>query len=427
MPGDQPGELRAEGPEDGGPFLAGEVEVDPYVQAAFAEVPVEGAREAVALHQGPELPQIGAEPLGRDRRVLPSGPGLRPVGPAGGQPGAVLPDAPQPAGVGRIGDDPAAGETGRLPRGRQEILGAFGQLGWFCAQFREEPGVPGRQGIDGGAGLGPGHHVGQGLVEALQGEEFVPEQRDHGLRRRVRVLEAEDHQGPRGRRLDQPDGGGQHQRQGALAAHERPGEVEPALGQQVFQRVPGHLAGEPAELGAQRGEVVPGEGGQGSDEAGPVVADRYGPVDLLAAHLTQPDDGPAVGDDLQLDHVVRGAAPREGVSAAGVVPDHAAEGAAAVGGGIGAEEQAVSGRRVLEVVQHDAGLDGGGTGPGVQAEEPVEGAGEVQHDARADRLAGGAGPRAPRGDGHPQLPAHRQRVEDVRPLPGKTTASGICR
>ena len=49
-----------------------QVEVDPHVQAAVAEVAVVGAPAAVPGQQRVELAQVGAEPLRRHRRVLPA-------------------------------------------------------------------------------------------------------------------------------------------------------------------------------------------------------------------------------------------------------------------------------------------------------------------------------------------------------------------
>ncbi len=65
------------------PDLGEQVEVDPDVQAAVAEVAVVGAAAAVPAQQRVELAQVGAEPLGRHRGVLPARPGLAAVGEPG--------------------------------------------------------------------------------------------------------------------------------------------------------------------------------------------------------------------------------------------------------------------------------------------------------------------------------------------------------
>ena len=56
-----------------------EVEVDPDVQAAVAEVPVVDAAATVAGEHAVELAQVGAEPLRRHRGVLPARPRLAAV------------------------------------------------------------------------------------------------------------------------------------------------------------------------------------------------------------------------------------------------------------------------------------------------------------------------------------------------------------
>ena len=53
-------------------FGGHEVEVDPAVDAAVAEVPVHRGPVVVAAEQLAEAAQVGAEAVGRYRRVLPS-------------------------------------------------------------------------------------------------------------------------------------------------------------------------------------------------------------------------------------------------------------------------------------------------------------------------------------------------------------------
>ena len=70
--GDQVGGVFDEAPEAGDAGRGDQVEVDPDVHAAVAEVPVVGAAPAVVVQQLAELPQVGAELLGRHRGVLPA-------------------------------------------------------------------------------------------------------------------------------------------------------------------------------------------------------------------------------------------------------------------------------------------------------------------------------------------------------------------
>ena len=93
------------------------------MHAAVAEVPVDEAVKAVVPHQGLEVPQVGAQPRGRHRGVLPSrprrGPGWGPATEAR----PVLPDTPQRGGV-RPGDDRVADSVrvGRQLLGRGDGL-----------------------------------------------------------------------------------------------------------------------------------------------------------------------------------------------------------------------------------------------------------------------------------------------------------------
>src|SRR5690606_8300631 len=54
---------------------AHEVEVDAAMDEALAEVAVEGRLIVELVHQAPEVPEVVAHAVRRDRRVLPAGPG----------------------------------------------------------------------------------------------------------------------------------------------------------------------------------------------------------------------------------------------------------------------------------------------------------------------------------------------------------------
>jgi hypothetical protein len=84
---------------------AQEVEVDPHVHAALAEVPVGRAGETVPAEQLVEPAQVVAKALRRNRGVLPAAPGLGAVGPAGGEPRRIRPAPPQHPLRPGIGDE----------------------------------------------------------------------------------------------------------------------------------------------------------------------------------------------------------------------------------------------------------------------------------------------------------------------------------
>ncbi len=388
-----------------------QVEVDTDVDAAVAEVPVGRAAQTVLGQQGAEVPQIRAEPGGWYGAVLPAWPGLGAVGQPGGGAGGVLADPPQGALVGRVGDE---GVVGGAVRGRRpaERLGPRRRFtAARAAHLHEQP----------GAALGQSgrvaHQVGG---HPLDGHRAVGQQRVGGLGRRALVGVAEDGEGPRRRSLHQPYGRLGQYAEGALAAGEGTGEVGARFRQQRVQRVAGDPAGEVGVAGAQQRQLpvdqgldaVPQPRGQSGRGAGGVRT-AAGPH-LLAA----------VRQQLQLADAVGGGAPDHRVRAAGVVADHAAEGAAAVGGRVGAEGQSMRSGRRPQVVQDDAGLDDGGAGGGVQRHDAPHVPGEVQHHADAGRLPGDTGPAAARHHRHAVLPAHPQRRRDVLGVLGRDHRSG---
>ena len=69
--------------------------------------------------------------------------------------------------------------------------------------------------------------------------------------------------------------------------------------------------------------------------------------------------GAVVEQDIERVDIVDGLATHEGVRSAGVVADHAAEGAAGVRGGIGREGEVMNLGGFAHAVENDAGLDDG--------------------------------------------------------------------
>ncbi len=187
------------------------------------------------------------------------------------------------------------------------------------------------------------------------------------------------------------------------------------LGQQRVQRVAGGAARQPGHALADGGEVAVGELLE-------LAVEFAGPPGLPGERGALGGGEPAADgqlgavreQQLQLLDVVGGAPPGERVRAAGIVADHAADGAAAVRGRVRAEAQPVRPGGALEVVQDGAGADARGAGRRVDLQHLAEVAAEVQHHrARADRLPADAGPGAARHDRHPVPAAERQRGADV--------------
>ncbi len=382
-----------------------QVDVQPYVHAALAEVPVRRAPQSVAAQQGAEVPQIRAEAVRRNRAVLPAGPGLAAAGQPGGEAGRVLPHAPQGALRGRVGDDQVPGGAAGAGRAAQRV-GAGGRLlRRAAADLGEEPGPAVGQ---------PRHRPHQVGGHPLGRQRPVRQQEPCRVRRRALVPVPQHQQDAGGRLLDEPDRGLRQDPEGALAAGEGPGQVGSALGQQGVEGVARAAPGEGGEAGAQQGEVA------GHQRAYAVGEPCRHPVEAL------PEPGPfaVVRQDVQRADVVGGGAPGHRVGAAGVVADHPAQRAPPVRGRVRPERQPVRARRRPQVVEDDPRLDDGGPRLGVDAPDRVHVPREVEHHPFPRGLPRHRRPPAARHHRHPVLPARGERGGHVVGVPGRDDAEG---
>ena len=274
MRGDQVGGVGDEAPETGDAGRGDQVEVDPDVHAAVAEVPVVGAPPAMVVHQLAELPKVGPQLPGRHRGVFPAGPRFPAVRAAGEDAGPGLPDTPEGPHVGRAGDDPA-GSPGLRGARRDGLGGGFGLGCGAAAGLDEQPAFAVRQQLVPLVG-GPGRaqRSDQRDVHALDGQRGEVQEPRCRVRGPERAGIADDGQRPPGWCRDQVHGGFQHGRAGALGADQRPGQVEAVLRQQLVQVVAGHPPGEPRGLradqrtrGSQR--AWPGRGRSGRSPPAP--------------------------------------------------------------------------------------------------------------------------------------------------------------
>ena len=416
--GDQVSGLLDKAPETGDAGRGDQVEVDPDMHAAVAEMPVVGAPAAVIVHQLAELPQIRPQLPGRHRSVFPAGPGLAAVRAAGENPGPSLPDTPEGPHLGRVGDDPA-GSPGLRGAGGDGPGGGFGFGSGAAAGLDEQPAFAVRKQLVPLVG-GPGRpqRGDQRHVHTLDGQRGQVQEPRCRVRRPERAGIAGHGQHPRGGGPDQVHGGFQHGDAAALGAGQRPGQVEAVLRQQLVQVVAGHPPGQLGGPGADQPGVAVGQGRQlAVDPAflpGPLTAGGH----LVRGGGAGREPGAVVGHDVQLTYVVHGLAPGHRVRAAGVVADHPAERAAIMRGRIGPEGEAVRRGRRAQVVQHHPGLDPRRGQVRVDAEHGPQVPGEVDDHGLVDRLAADARGGAARQHRHVVLPADLQRGQYVAGING---------
>jgi hypothetical protein len=134
--------------------------------------------------------------------------------------------------------------------------------------------------------------------------------------------------------------------------------------------------------------------------------------------------GAVVGDDFEFFDVVVGFAGHDGVDAAGIVADHAADGATGVAGGIGGKGEVKFFGGVAQAVEDDAGLDAGDAAHGVNLEDAGHVAGKIEHDGDVAALAGERGAAATTEDGSSELAAGGDCGEDIICIAGENHADG---
>ena len=225
------------------------------MHAALAEVTERDAAQVHLVQQRVEVLEVGPQVVRGNGGVLPPGPCLTTARKPGHDPRTGLADAPQRAGLGGIAHDHGIHHglldesrkcPGRLERGllgvrahlAVEPAAALGELTARVLLTRA-----GAQGVQ------------QVRAHALdRGDALNAELRSRGGRR-DRVREAEHRERREARLGHEFHGEPGDDPARSLGPGERLGHVETVLAQQVVQSVPGDLAGELTQFGAQHGQV----------------------------------------------------------------------------------------------------------------------------------------------------------------------------
>ena len=384
------GGVGQEGPEGGHPLGREQVEVHAGVHAPLAEVPVEHAPVAVAVKQGPEVPEVAAQPLGRHGRVLPALEGRGPAGDERGRSRPRLSYLPHLVGLDRIGEH-ADGGAVRAQVGDQASGFLVGFFASVAAQLDEEPAPAGREEGDSGGMEAFGLHVlDEQVVDGLQAHGSVPEHAHDVVGRGADVGVPEDDQGAGAGVGHQAQGGLEHRRARALASDQGPGHVESVLGQELVEVVARHPPRDAGVPGPDQLGVAVAEVTEVCVDVGPPPAAGDDGRELLLGCGAHGEAGAVVGQDVEALDVLVGLARHDGVDAAGVVADHPAEGAPGVGGGVGAEGELVLPGRGPEVIEDHPGLHSRPAGLAVDLQYVVQVRAEVDDDGHVGRLTGQA-------------------------------------
>ncbi len=204
------------------------------------------------------------------------------------------------------------------------------------------------------------------------------------------VFEAYADEGAVLRALDEVEGGSEDDDAGAFAADEGSGYVEVVFGEELVEVEAGDAAGDVGEFLADEVAVGVAKDLERGVDASDASAGLDVLGDLAVRGWADGEAGAVVEEDVEGVDVVDGLAAHEGVDAAGVVADHAADGAAAVGGGVGCVGEGEFFGGFADAVEDDAGLDVHGAGDGVDGAHLVHVLREVEDDGEVAALAGEA-------------------------------------
>ena len=221
---------------------------------------------------------------------------------------------------------------------------------------------------------------------------------------------------------DQPELRLEDDRAGALAADEGAREIESMLGQQFVQVVAGHTARNAREARPNLVRVAIAHGAKRRIDLAAASAAAHDGVELRVGRRSDGQQRPVVEQDLQLFDVVDRLARQQGMGAARVVADHAAQRAAAVRGRIGPERQLVHLGGVPQRVEDDARLHAREPALGIDLEDPVHVLREIEHHGDVAALAGEAGAGAARQDRRVERAARRHRRDHIVRVAGDDEA-----
>ena len=353
-----------------------EVERDARVDAAVAEMAVERGLIIEAVDQLLELAQIIAEPQRIDRGVFPADRriGRCRVERQRGRRGAGFADRPDRSLLRGVGNQPCARRIGFahvMIEQRLRLRGrCFNRVG---AEFRHDPRAAFRQPRD---VVEPqaarAQAADDAFVEPLGRNRPERQELRHRIARAIDVGEAEHQQHARRRTLYEFCLRLQRERAGALAADQRARNVETVLRQQLVEVVARHAALDFRKARANQVGVFVAQRLESRIDFAAPAAGAYDLRKLVLAGRADPQAQPVVGQDFERLDVLDCFARHHRVRAARVVAYHAAQRAAAVGGGIGAEGEAMLLGRVAQRIAHHARLDQRRLRARVDRQHPVQ-------------------------------------------------------
>ena len=403
-----------------------EVEVDARVDAALAEVAVERAAVAKLLHESGELAEVGTELRGRNGGVLPTFPSVGLAGDEDHGAECRFADEPDAGGFGGRIKATHSGRRFEFCRGSEEVirfsLGFFVGLGAELGE--EEAAAFGEQAHVVDSKALAAHEVEKHGVDAFEADRAVFDDFGNGIGGEECVRESKHDETATGRRVHQVESRAKDGDECAFAADQGARDVEVVFREKLIEVVSRDAAWNFGEAAA--------------DFVGVLIADAaHACVDLSGTATSSDDCGDfflaggadghlcsVVEKNLQSPDVVGGQPAHDGVGTAGVVADHAADGAAIVGGRVGSEGQVMDFGGFTDAIEHDSRFDDGDSLCGVERDKTPHVFRKVEDDGDVAALTGEAGARTAGEDGRTQFATGGDGGFDVGSIVGKDEADG---
>ncbi len=233
-------------------------------------------------------------------------------------------------------------------------------LGVPRAHFDQQKAAAGRKQVEIVDGeVFAAHEVDQQVVEAFEADGLVLECQRHGVGGEKGIGNASTVSTRKGGLAVRLSVAETIVGAGAFGADQRAGDVEAVLGQQLVEVVAGDAARNARKFFADEVGVAVAQAGQAGIDLADAAAGANGGVELGGAGAAHRHARAVVENDVERFDVVGDLAAQQAVHAATVVADHAAEGAARVGGGIGRVGEVVQLGGFAQAVENDARLNDG--------------------------------------------------------------------
>ena len=376
---------------------------------------VEVANVMVAIQQFSQIAQVAAEPVGRDRRVLPAFPRRMVARDVRRGPEARLAHLPDLLLVDavveharrwgaplllQIVEHPAGVRVRLLPR--------------VAAELHEQPPATRRQLLQRVfADADVPHIADQPIVHAFQADRLVLEDLRHLVGCRIDVGIAEHHQCPRPRAVDETDRRLEHGHARALAADERARDVEPLFRQQPRQVVARDATRDLRIFAPNRAGMLVDQRAQLRVNVAAAASVGHNARALLVGRRADAQARAVVQQDVELLDVLVCLAGHQRVNAARVVADHPAQRAVIVCGRIGRERQVITLGGVPQTIENNARLHARPPRVRIEGDDAVHVLRTVDDDRDVATLAGEAGAAAASDDRRAVTAADAHGRDDV--------------